>query len=89
MKQIPYQHCELGSSSALPGWLVIPAKPLGNPLKQLNELLAGPQFHTRPIPLPPTAETPPNCRRSSASRPGPSRLLCSGPRSVLACCVIL
>lgn len=62
MKQIPSQHCELESSSALPGWLVIPAKPLGNPLKQLNELLAGPQFHTRPIPLPPTAETPPHCR---------------------------
>lgn len=80
MEQIPSQHCELGSSSALPGWLVIPVKPLGNPLKQLNELLGitgGPTVSHPPHPPTPNSRNTPELQAEQRvpSRSVPSPLL--------------
>lgn len=72
MKQIPYQHCELGSSSALLGWLADSCESSKKPSETAQQI---PSVTTVSPPAPsPSSQQQKHSqtRQSSVSCPGPA-----------------
>lgn len=90
MKQIPYQHCELGSSSALLGWLADSCESSKKPSETAQQI---PSVTTvsPPAPSPSSQQQKHSQTVGKAVCPVPvhHHLICSGLCSVLACCIIL